>query len=208
MLEMHPGWEYKLWTYENMPKLFNQEAFDTFSLLCFKSDILRYEILEKYGGLYIDTDFLFYKNMDSLLNRECLVSNEKSNWDKMGVTNAILGFPPNHFLMYYMIRKIPEKMYRYQELLKTLTQHDVGLRLVGPYMLEECIKEICPELPVLHHKYFYPMTIWDMEYKQLEVFPEAYAAHLWNFNCGLERMQVHKTLPCYKRDHPNETGNA
>jgi mannosyltransferase OCH1-like enzyme len=33
-----------------------------------KSDILRYEILNKYGGLYVDTDFECLKSFDDLLH--------------------------------------------------------------------------------------------------------------------------------------------
>jgi mannosyltransferase OCH1-like enzyme len=41
-----------------------------------KSDIMRYEILYKYGGIYLDTDFELFKNITSLLTHDLVVSNE------------------------------------------------------------------------------------------------------------------------------------
>lgn len=53
------GWTYKLWTEQEVKelKLFNQAIYDQETNFGAKSDILRMEILYKYGGLYIDTDF-------------------------------------------------------------------------------------------------------------------------------------------------------
>ena len=35
----------------------------------FQSDICRYYILDKYGGIYMDADIILYNNMDKLLNK-------------------------------------------------------------------------------------------------------------------------------------------
>ena len=36
----------------------------------FQADILRYYLLNKYGGIYLDVDFMCNKRFDSLINRE------------------------------------------------------------------------------------------------------------------------------------------
>jgi mannosyltransferase OCH1-like enzyme len=38
----------------------------------FKSDILRYEVLHKLGGVYVDFDFLCLKNIEPLLQKDYL----------------------------------------------------------------------------------------------------------------------------------------
>ncbi len=55
----HPEWEYKLWTNADLEKFpfVNKAAFDATPNWGMKSDILRYEILYQYGGLYVDLDF-------------------------------------------------------------------------------------------------------------------------------------------------------
>lgn len=65
---MHPAWEYKLWTnddLENFPFI-NREAFDSASNWGMKADIWRYEILYYYGGVYVDLDFESIKAFDAL----------------------------------------------------------------------------------------------------------------------------------------------
>jgi len=54
--EKHPDWEYMLWTEDNMPTLRAQRQFDLVSHMAGKADILRYELLERYGGFYADAD--------------------------------------------------------------------------------------------------------------------------------------------------------
>ena len=55
----NPEWEYKLWTNREINQLSmrNRTLYDSTNNIGFKSDIARYEILYKYGGIYIDTDF-------------------------------------------------------------------------------------------------------------------------------------------------------
>src|SRR5262249_19779423 len=55
--EQHSGWEYRLWTEQNIPwPLRNQAQFDASPQYCGKSDILRYELLLRFGGIYVDAD--------------------------------------------------------------------------------------------------------------------------------------------------------
>lgn len=60
-LVVQNGWSYKLWDDEAIdrelfPKMINAEAFSEFPNLHGKSDILRYEILYHWGGVYVDSD--------------------------------------------------------------------------------------------------------------------------------------------------------
>jgi len=55
----HPDWEYKLWNEKDIEEfgLVNKHWYDQTPNLGQKSDIARYEILYRIGGLYVDTDF-------------------------------------------------------------------------------------------------------------------------------------------------------
>ena len=66
----HPDWEYRLWTGKDVDGILSgkRKAYDTATNYGMKSDILRYEILNKYGGLYVDTDFECLKPFDDLLH--------------------------------------------------------------------------------------------------------------------------------------------
>lgn len=62
----HPDWEYKLWTDADVEafQLHNKKLFDEAKNYGEKSDIFRYEILHRYGGVYIDTDIECLKPFD------------------------------------------------------------------------------------------------------------------------------------------------
>jgi mannosyltransferase OCH1-like enzyme len=64
----HPNWEYRLWTEDNLPNLKNQHAFDVSDNYPQKADILRYELLEQFGGVYVDADVHCIKPVDRSVN--------------------------------------------------------------------------------------------------------------------------------------------
>lgn len=65
---MNRGWIYKLWTDEDVAQLqlYNQEFYDATDNYGVKSDILRWELLYNYGGVYIDMDYECLRALDEL----------------------------------------------------------------------------------------------------------------------------------------------
>ena len=66
--KFHPDWEIKLWTQKEIENenFASKDLFDRSRGLAEQSDIARYEILYRYGGLYIDTDVQCFANFDEL----------------------------------------------------------------------------------------------------------------------------------------------
>ena len=64
------AWRYRLWRDADVnsmvPPLANRAAFDAASNYGEKADILRYEILLRVGGLYVDVDFEWFRLPDAL----------------------------------------------------------------------------------------------------------------------------------------------
>ena len=59
------------WSDNNIDfELINKKLFDESTNVGAKSDILRFEILYKFGGIYMDYDFLQIKKFDDLLNND------------------------------------------------------------------------------------------------------------------------------------------
>ena len=67
--EFNPTWEHLFWDDKNTKNLIliNQTKFNQTKNLGQKSDILRWELLYKYGGIYVDTDFECLKPFDNLM---------------------------------------------------------------------------------------------------------------------------------------------
>lgn len=96
---LHPDWEYKLWTLEDVKSLNleNQHIFDTSTNWGMKSDIMRYEILKKFGGLYVDTDFECVKPFDDLSDLQFYTG---IGYDgKLQLYIGLIACVPNHPIM-------------------------------------------------------------------------------------------------------------
>ena len=63
----HKDYVFCFWNDDNIPKLINQKYYDETDVMAMKADILRYELLYFFGGIYIDCDFLCIKNIDSII---------------------------------------------------------------------------------------------------------------------------------------------
>ena len=60
------GWKYKLWTDEDVKDfpLYNREFYEATDNYGIKSDILKWEIIYNYGGVYVDMDYECLKPLD------------------------------------------------------------------------------------------------------------------------------------------------
>jgi mannosyltransferase OCH1-like enzyme len=67
-IDHHPDYKYCIWNDDNIPKLINQNLYDSTNVYAMKADILRYEILYFFGGIYVDCDFLCLRNIDELID--------------------------------------------------------------------------------------------------------------------------------------------
>lgn len=69
--DLHPEWQFWTWTSssaEALPFMRCRQTFDAASTWAGKSDVLRYEVLATYGGVYVDTDVEPLRPFDDLLN--------------------------------------------------------------------------------------------------------------------------------------------
>ncbi|WP_341790135.1 glycosyltransferase [Rickettsia endosymbiont of Polydrusus tereticollis] len=92
---LHPNWEFKLWKDEDIAKLNMQykNIYDLARSLVQRSDILRYEILLRFGGVYRDMDVKCYRPLDEM--------NHKYDFyaalEYVGViNNGFIASAPNH----------------------------------------------------------------------------------------------------------------
>ena len=64
--QYNPGWTHIIWTDEDIKylKLCNIKLFKQARILAEKADILRLELINLFGGLYVDTDYECLKSFD------------------------------------------------------------------------------------------------------------------------------------------------
>lgn len=106
-IDKHPTWEYRLWTDKDI-ELFNIEnkkLFNRAQNYGLKSDIWRYEILWRYGGIYVDTDFECLKELDELIAPYELFGAQFGG-EPVTLSNGILGACRRHAVFRACINRI------------------------------------------------------------------------------------------------------
>lgn len=97
----HPDWEIKVWNQEDILKE-NFPNIDLFFLArsyAEQADIARYEIIYRYGGLYVDADIECFTNFDELHHKyDFYINMEPPALNKKQVTiaNNMIAAVPNH----------------------------------------------------------------------------------------------------------------
>jgi inositol phosphorylceramide mannosyltransferase catalytic subunit len=91
--EHHPGWEVRLWTDGNLPDLRHPDALERCRNEGEQSDLIRYEVLLRFGGVYVDTDVECLRPIDSLLDAEAFVGETRPGKLGSAVVGAVAGHP-------------------------------------------------------------------------------------------------------------------
>jgi len=176
-LRHHPGWEYRLWTDADVAAfpLHNQAIYDSSSNYGEKSDIARYEILYKFGGLYVDTDFECLRALDNLHDTYDFyigVQPLDTNIVQLGI--GLIGTVPGHPLLRACINHMAENASHFVQVIQR----------TGPLYFTRVFEAIAPLLydrtVALPSTYFYPKGYTQTE--QPEAVwrrPESYAVHHW-----------------------------
>jgi mannosyltransferase OCH1-like enzyme len=103
--ELMPEWNYCSWMDEDNIALVEQicprgiNEYLRFPNGAIKADVARYLYMYRYGGIYFDTDFLFFQPIrDDLLSHLCILGVEDENMPELGggpkLGNAFIGSQP------------------------------------------------------------------------------------------------------------------
>lgn len=110
-IENHMGrdWLYKLWTDEDVAQmeLHNQEFYDATDNYGVKSDILRWEVLYSYGGVYVDMDYECLRALDDFhYTYDFYTALQPLDTFFVQLGAALFGAKPQHPLLKHCIETI------------------------------------------------------------------------------------------------------
>jgi hypothetical protein len=180
---LHPAWEHKLWTDDNLPPLVNHALFDSVSGYREKADILRYELLYRYGGVYVDTDFECFKSIEPLLASAAAgeggttqPSAFSSQESPEHISIGIMGSTQGNAFFGRIVDNLPQWHAHHAAL-------HIGYR-TGPFLVRAAYAEWPAELALLPTWALYPYHSTNLAARGRNgtYFPDAYAAHHWQFD--------------------------
>ncbi|MBA2307625.1 hypothetical protein H0W26_05845 [Candidatus Dependentiae bacterium] len=187
-----PDWEYKLWTDADIPTLdlYNKKFYDLSTNYGEKADILRYELLYKYGGVYLDVDIILLKPLDSLLPYDLWTT--IMPLDLHGhLGNCVIGSIAGHPLLEHCIYTIKDDWYRFDHMPVNMAV----VRKAGPLHFQKSFMQFVRTNPAhivaFPSSYFCPSAFKTrraaLAYSsenttqqiQSSISPETFAIHCW-----------------------------
>ncbi|XP_065853795.1 uncharacterized protein [Euphorbia lathyris] len=173
------------------------------------SNLIRLAVLYKYGGVYLDTDFIVLKSFTGLRNSigAQSVHPDSKNWTRLN--NAVLVFDMNHPLLFRFI----------QEFAATFDGNKWGHN--GPYLVSRVVQKVTGtpgyNFTVLPPMAFYPVgwTRIDGLFKKPENRAESkwvkaklkqlsgdtYGVHLWNRQSSKIRIEEGSVMATLISEH-------
>ncbi|MDD6437919.1 MAG: glycosyltransferase [Prevotella sp.] len=193
----YPDWEYVLWDFDKMSRFIHEyfpqhwDIFNRFHYNVQRWDAIRYLILYKIGGMYVDFDYESVEPMDELLkDKECCFSMEPDIHSpikgQLYFNNAMMLCTPGHPFMKKIIFEV------FSEKSVQLDWHDKGnciMQSTGPEKLVSLYNSLTEEeksqIYLIPARYVTPFDryqlqrIWQgEESEELEsCLEEAYAVH-------------------------------
>lgn len=168
----HPDWKYTLWREEDIKQLelINQWAYNDETQLSGKVNILRYELLHQFGGVYIDADmeWLNKKSLDDLIYKTNYTGLFAGKEDDSLLANSVIGCSKGNPIMALLIKVLAESY--------STTRKDWKLptwQATGPQFFTEMVKSFnITQFPTY---YFYPVS-WLQNHVGIDTnqFPHSY----------------------------------
>ena len=198
----YPDWEYIFWDASKMNSFILEcypqywKAYNSFPYNVQRWDVIRYLILYKMGGMYVDFDYESLKPMDQLLlGKHCCFSQEPASHCRMAkrgfiFNNSLMASVPSHIFM----KRIIDKVFSEEILSLSFsigTNKDYIFETTGQWMLidlyENQTKEEQKDIYLIPPTYVSPFDVpmanvarkgsWDKRLE--ESIKNAYAIHYY-----------------------------
>ena len=188
-LQLNPGWRMEWWTDKHLPELVNPKEFEAADKMAAKSDILRYEIIWRQGGVYIDSDFEPLQPLEKLLDGvNSFFGDERPDTP----CNAILGCTANDPFFGQLVKALPQSFAGPGDIVdktgprflkreiesffgkERKAEWDIGAKRRCRIASADSAKQVWAFDWRVFYPYYYtePQREWDN-------FPDAYAKHHW-----------------------------
>lgn len=185
----YPDWKFMLWNEEKIDKLnmVNRNIYDIEPTLRGKSDIVRYEILYQYGGLFLDADSYWIEKDNSDLNILLEKSKDKDFFcareplNKQFFANGIFGCSKNNDITLGIINYLNKTYLKEKQ--KHKENHAIWL-VTGPVPFTKVVNKNIDKATIFPTHYFLP-EVYKKNNREIELnkmkelFPESFMYQYW-----------------------------
>ncbi|WP_051666125.1 glycosyltransferase family 32 protein [Pedobacter sp. R20-19] len=198
----HPDWSYKLWTDVDNRELVKEyypdflSLYDNYENNIQRADVIRYMILYKFGGIYVDLDFECFENLTATLaGKLCVFGKEPEEHCQMHqreliVCNAFIASIPEHPFMELVLKELQENKKMYNDVDTQV------METTGPFMITRLYNNYkAQDVEILNADVIYPLSRQEVlkSTHQEHISPviqkklnDAIAVHYW-FNTWVKR---------------------
>lgn len=162
--ELHPEWDLRIWTEDDCCSLDCKSVLDTWTNQASRANVVRLEVLSRFGGVYVDTDVEPLKPFDSLLNVEAFAAEEYRG----RICNAVIGAIPQHPWIQWQLEALP---------LFAKTRPPWG-PLLATEAYWDMVKQGI-EVTLYPTTHFYPYLWNKLSLRGSNKYPNSYAVHHW-----------------------------
>ena len=173
-----PDWEIKIWDNDKINKKYydfitNDSLYTSLKAYSCKTNLLRYKIIEEYGGIYADTDFEVLKDFRSELENLDFFIGMMHEYEKSKImANGLFGAVPNHRILKDIVKNIE----------KFAKKRKIEIFKTGPSAMTYFVRKnkLNDNEKIFEVKYFYPYS-WKEKFPGYDSpsMKEAYVHHLW-----------------------------
>lgn len=154
------------------------------------SNYVRLLALEKYGGIYLDTDMRVLKSLKPLLKNNCFFGFQQETEGLDWVNNAICGAVPHHWFIKKLAKYLPATFDGFEaanESSPTLVTAQLKAAGLTRYQAKPFVVQ---DITLYPKPYFYPYA-WDEQ--RPKRFPsQTYAVHEWKKRWQKNPIPKHK----------------
>lgn len=174
----HPDWSFCFWRLDNLPATFDnkiQIVLQRSDLgVAAKSDLLRFEILRIFGGIYVDTDMECLQPLDCFVHLDFFAGYEDSG---NTVCPSLIGSVPNHPIICQTINKSLQNFE--QSTIQNTNKNPHHVTGVAPF--STTVKNFAQNdmVKILEKDYFYPVGWWEKHLLDQDC-PMSYTKHHWS----------------------------
>jgi len=167
IIKMHPDWRHMMWGKDSLEALgLNIDfMFNDLGSWASVSNLARLVVVQKHGGIYLDTDMECIRPLDPFIIFPCIASiqdNIPCGKEENRICNAFFGAEPRHPWVEWQLRNVP-----------AFANKDA---VWGVYLMSQAPRQLVTIIPTTM---VYPFS-WDAPTECREAAPESFLIHWWD----------------------------